>query len=263
VAQDRLNLFLWLWVMAPVLFFSFSGSKLPGYILPVFPAVGLLIGRELERWWIETPSHGLKTLCLLTSLWIILVGFGAGFIGRDEFGMTGREVWLLPTIAAVVAVAHVVALAGFGGRVATIYLPFGLAVVVIATVHLVFPVLGRRESLRDLSLAAVQAARPSERLIFFVNQDHGINFYATGLPLRDNRSDLVTVTSIDEIALLIEASRSQSVLIISRKRWSEGVEKAENLQVEELGAQPSSARCSPGCDWVLLRARKSLSAERR
>jgi hypothetical protein len=51
------------------------------------------------------------------------------------------------------------------------------------------------------------------------------------------------------------------VLIISRKRWSEGVEKAENLQVEELGAQRFNARCSPGCDWVLLRARRSLSAE--
>src|SRR5204863_2697649 len=34
--QDRLRLFLWLWTLLPIIFFSFSGSKLPGYILPVF-----------------------------------------------------------------------------------------------------------------------------------------------------------------------------------------------------------------------------------
>jgi hypothetical protein len=231
--------------------------------LPVFPAVGLLIGRELERWWGETPTARRRNLSLLTALWLLAVGVGFGVYGRQEFGMTLRDAWFLPAIAALVALTSLILLAARGGRTFTLFLPFGLAVVVVATVNLVFPVLGRRESLRDLSLAAIQAARPSERLIFFVNQDHGINFYATGLPLRDNRSDLVTVTSIDEIALLIEASRSQSVLIMSRKRWSEDVQKAENLQVEELGSQGFNARCSPGCDWVLLRAQKSVSAERQ
>jgi hypothetical protein len=93
-------------------------------------------------------------------------------------------------------------------------------------------------------------------LIFFVNQDHGVNFYATGLPLRDHRSDLVTVFSSDEIALLVEASRSQSILIASRKRWSDGVMKSEKLQTEMIGEQKFNAQCSPDCDWVLLRARK-------
>ena len=36
-SAERLTLFLWLWVLVPLAFFSFSGSKLPGYILPVFP----------------------------------------------------------------------------------------------------------------------------------------------------------------------------------------------------------------------------------
>src|SRR5262245_9685673 len=130
----------------------------------------------------------------------------------------------------------------------------------MATTHLVSPGLGNRESLKKLSLMAVAAALPSERLVFFVNHDHGINFYATGLPLRDNRSELVTVTSVDEIALLIEASRSQSLLIISPKRWSDGVTKAEKLQVENIGEQEFNANCSPECDWVLLRARKSAPA---
>src|SRR5687767_15922974 len=35
------------WLLVPILFFSFSGSKLPGYILPVLPAAALLITERL------------------------------------------------------------------------------------------------------------------------------------------------------------------------------------------------------------------------
>ena len=40
-------LFLWLWCGFIFLFFSLSDSKLGSYILPMFPALALLIGREL------------------------------------------------------------------------------------------------------------------------------------------------------------------------------------------------------------------------
>ncbi len=251
-ADDRLQLFLWLWALAPVVFFSFSGSKLPGYILPIFPAVALIVGGELDRWWSDASPPKLPVA--LTAALIIAVGVGAGFALQRELGVGARDAWMMASIAVAVAVGYLALLLLRGGRMATLYLPFGLAAMVIAAAHLVFPGLGNRESLRELSLTAVQTARPAERLIFFVNQDHGINFYATGLPLRDNRSELVTATSVDEIALLVEASRSQSILVVSRKRWSEDVMKAERLQAETLGEQRFNARCSPGCDWVLLRA---------
>lgn len=40
-------LFLWIWCIFIFLFFSVSDSKLGSYILPIFPALALLIGREL------------------------------------------------------------------------------------------------------------------------------------------------------------------------------------------------------------------------
>lgn len=254
-ADDRLGLFLWLWVIVPIVFFSFSGSKLPGYILPVFPAVALIVGKELIRWWSnETPLPNKQGY--LTGALIIAVGIGSGVVLQRELGVDARAAWVMGAAAVLIAAVYLGLLFFKSGRAATLYLPFGLAVIVIAAAHLVFPGLGNRESLKKLSLMAVEAARPSERLIFFVNQDHGINFYATGLPLRDNRSELVTVTSVDEIALLVEASRSRSVLIASRKRWSDGVTESGKLLVEKIGEQDFNARCSPGCDWVLLRAQK-------
>jgi 4-amino-4-deoxy-L-arabinose transferase-like glycosyltransferase len=252
--SDHFGLFLWLWVLAPVVFFSFSGSKLPGYILPIFPAVALIAGRELERWWSgESPP---KRSSVLTAALMIAVGIGAGFILQRELGVGARDAWMMASIAIAVAAVYLVLLIMRGGRAATLYLPFGLAMIVVASSHLVFPGLGRRESLRELSLMAVQSARPAERLVFFVNNNQGINFYATGLPLRDHRSDLVTVTSSDEIALLVEASRSKSILVVSRRRWSNGVAASEKLRTEIIGEQRFNAHCSPDCDWVLLRAQE-------
>ena len=253
---DRLNLFLLLWIIVPILFFSFSGSKLPGYILPIFPAIALLVGKALNDWWSD-ESTAPRAQSYLTAALIAAAGVGSGIVLQRVLGVNTRDAWLMGSVAILAAVVYVGLHIFKNGRTATLFLPVGLAVIVIAATHLVFPGLGNRESLKKLSLMAVAAALPSERLVFFVNHDHGINFYATGLPLRDNRSELVTVTSIDEIALLIEASRSQSLLIISPRRWSDGVTKAEKLQVEKIGEQEFNSGCSPECDWVLLRARKS------
>ena len=49
--KDDATLLLVAWTAVVFLFFSASGSKLPPYILPVFPAAALLAGRRLARDW--------------------------------------------------------------------------------------------------------------------------------------------------------------------------------------------------------------------
>jgi 4-amino-4-deoxy-L-arabinose transferase-like glycosyltransferase len=46
---DDLSMFLLIWFAVPVLFFSFSSSKLPGYILPALPAASLLLSEYVRR----------------------------------------------------------------------------------------------------------------------------------------------------------------------------------------------------------------------
>jgi 4-amino-4-deoxy-L-arabinose transferase-like glycosyltransferase len=46
---DALSIFLVIWLMVPVLFFSFSVSKLPGYIVPALPAGALLLAEYIRR----------------------------------------------------------------------------------------------------------------------------------------------------------------------------------------------------------------------
>jgi 4-amino-4-deoxy-L-arabinose transferase-like glycosyltransferase len=46
----RMRTFALAWIVVPLVFFSFSNSKLPGYILPVLPALALLGGERLSTW---------------------------------------------------------------------------------------------------------------------------------------------------------------------------------------------------------------------
>ncbi len=62
--QEDLRTFLTLWLLLPVLFFSLSQSKLPGYILPAIPAGAILLADFIRRQVAEDDKP---------SLWMVLV----------------------------------------------------------------------------------------------------------------------------------------------------------------------------------------------
>jgi 4-amino-4-deoxy-L-arabinose transferase-like glycosyltransferase len=50
-ADARLaHCFLWCWIAVYFVFFTIARTKLPNYILPIYPAVALLTGHFLDRW---------------------------------------------------------------------------------------------------------------------------------------------------------------------------------------------------------------------
>ncbi len=68
-AGDAFPEFLVLWALFPIVFFSFSKSKLPGYVLPSIPALTILAGDYLNRRRKQgLPSWLLVTHALLTGV---------------------------------------------------------------------------------------------------------------------------------------------------------------------------------------------------
>ena len=61
------------WFVFPLVFFSFSGSKLPGYILPIAPAAALIVGGQLIRLRSNSGSWPLR----LTAAVSLIFAFGA------------------------------------------------------------------------------------------------------------------------------------------------------------------------------------------
>ena len=83
--DDRLNIvrvFSLAWLLLPIVFFSFSGSKLPGYVLPVIPAIALLVSDRLTR--IFNPRWPLIIAGATVVLVVIVLNFGAARYANRE-----------------------------------------------------------------------------------------------------------------------------------------------------------------------------------
>jgi 4-amino-4-deoxy-L-arabinose transferase-like glycosyltransferase len=103
-AGDAFPEFLVLWALIPLVFFSFSGSKLPGYILPSIPAVTILTGdylgrmrlRGLPRWLVA--AHALFMGTVTTAILLL-----PAYVARGESWPSGRPVHVAAFAGAVVA----------------------------------------------------------------------------------------------------------------------------------------------------------------
>ena len=81
------------WLFCPLIFFSFSQSKLPGYILPVVPGFAILAGLALSN--LQRP---LKLVLLSSVLQMMLIG--AMFWGAKKYSIPLQPLfWIMGIIA--------------------------------------------------------------------------------------------------------------------------------------------------------------------
>ena len=68
VSASPLRLFAFAWLLVPLVFFSVSGSKLPGYILPALPAALILTAEYVYKFVQKSERHkiGVQILAFLT-----------------------------------------------------------------------------------------------------------------------------------------------------------------------------------------------------
>ncbi len=80
----RARLFLWIWSLGIIAFFSASNTKLVSYILPAFPALALLVGSALAAW--PKTSPRLRVAAVFLALFLNLAIFTAisAFPKRDK-----------------------------------------------------------------------------------------------------------------------------------------------------------------------------------
>lgn len=79
---DRARVFALVWLLVPLVFFSFSGSKLAAYILPALPAAALLIGERIACFCRE--QRGEKVLRLTGALLILIAAAGVWYTHRNS-----------------------------------------------------------------------------------------------------------------------------------------------------------------------------------
>ena len=85
---------LWCWVAVWLVFFSLAATKLPNYVLPIYPALALLTGRFLVRWW-EGQVQPRPWLMNLSLACFALVGL---VLAGGLLAVSG--LWEIPKLAA-------------------------------------------------------------------------------------------------------------------------------------------------------------------
>jgi 4-amino-4-deoxy-L-arabinose transferase-like glycosyltransferase len=99
--------FVWVWVLFVLVFFSLSDSKLMPYILPIMPALALLIALS--------PPQTLRRDCLVTAIFTLLAGvaLGAASLHWPQLvASSARADYLLPLSKAAAKIAALFAVTG-------------------------------------------------------------------------------------------------------------------------------------------------------
>lgn len=235
-AERSLFVLAWVWLLTPLLFFSVSESKLPGYILPALPAAAILIGWQIERVITGDRNSLLKYCMWLTALTSVAIGIGLAIYLRREFSpfplIPGLIQWL-PLVLAVVACAALV----MRHRRTAISLVAGvMTAFILAAVFLAAPSLGPRLSLKELSLQAAGALRPGEQIGFFIDKEYAPVFYSRGrVACGGKLGDVFDAPTTGELVLAL--SGANSMVIITQKSWVSELLKDARLKTEQLGEQ--------------------------
>ncbi len=116
-AGDAFPEFLVLWACFPVVFFSFSGSKLPGYILPAIPPLTILTGDYLFR----ARTAGLRQRILVghgvvTGIFAFVLLLAPQYMVYQKIVPPARTIWATAAISAGIAVTIIMLTRRFGLR---------------------------------------------------------------------------------------------------------------------------------------------------
>ena len=223
------ELLLALWVLFPFLFFTFSRSKLPGYILPAVPAMCLLLARELAC---ESADSRLRRWMLAATGSVFLAAVASPWILKAlSLPISGARAYRVELIGVVVACCGVLWLA-----VKRDALAWALALVLLtagaleATNRFLADDINHHFSARPLA-QTIQATTPwiiPYTYTFQVNRQitYGLNFYL-GRALADAEAEPI----IEDTAYLILPEKK---LEEAQKRLGRSLEVIERLDGAEL-----------------------------
>jgi 4-amino-4-deoxy-L-arabinose transferase-like glycosyltransferase len=186
--EDSWPLFLFIWMLVPILFFSASQSKLPGYILPGVPAGALLVAEYLAARRNDAPASDDKRFSFLFAAahgvlcgLLIFSALSAASVALNHHLLWGTGTYVAAAIAAVLALGIAAALLSRAGpgllsRVTI----FAVVVSVAAIIRFAAPVIDATQSARPIA-ESIQAFshEPVPIALYRVNrvQEYGLEFY--------------------------------------------------------------------------------------
>lgn len=205
-AKRKEFLFLLVWFIVIFLFFSVSKGKRPLYLLPLYPATSLMIGKvwddfislridRFRREWIIIPLYGLIGLVLIAGAAIPLIPWVVSKKFPSYLPFLPFFAYLLPlSFLMIVGSLAMLVLTRFKNYGAILVLIFGIiAGGYFYTSRVIFPLVNPYKSARYISEEIKSRILPGEKLGIYGDLGTGpYNFYTGIVPILelDKKKDL-------------------------------------------------------------------------
>jgi len=228
-AIDRLRVFSLAWILLPLIFFSVSQSKLPAYILPVLPAVALLVGERVTCF--LSAQRGHRVLKLTGTLLLLMLAAGSVYLHRHY----GLSILVIAIAVAPLAAVALVALARPQmGPALCVLIALAMFVTSAFSLKGIAPAIARRESVRDLLAAASSRGYDTAPLVQLHNVDRTAEFYAANQLLYADHLKPMKLEGAAEVAAVAQY-RGGLVLCLVPTEFESQLTTYRRVQTEVIG----------------------------
>ena len=228
-AIDRLRVFSLAWILLPLIFFSVSQSKLPAYILPVLPAVALLVGERVTCF--LSAQRGHRVLKLTGTLLLLMLAAGSVYLHRHY----GLSILVIAIAVAPLAAVALVALARPQmGPALCVLIALAMFVTSAFSLKGIAPAIARRESVRDLLAAASSRGYDTVPLVQLHNVDRTAEFYAANQLLYADHLKPMKLEGAAEVAAVAQY-RGGLVLCLVPTEFESQLTTYRRVQTEVIG----------------------------
>ncbi|HEY0376745.1 MAG TPA: phospholipid carrier-dependent glycosyltransferase [Pyrinomonadaceae bacterium] len=228
-AEGRARVFALAWLAAPVLFFSISQSKLPGYVLPALPGAMLLAGFWLSRFMRGESGNGVMRAT--GALLLVMAAGGIAYALRTE------EVTLACALGAVapLVIAGALAILWRERRALRVELICGAMFISIALVlNCAAGRLGHRESVRDLMRLADTRGLAALPVFYMLTDDRTGEFYAGGRLAYRADGEPFRFDGAQEVAAAAR-ERGGTALVLVPVEWTNQLTDYRAVETEIIG----------------------------
>jgi 4-amino-4-deoxy-L-arabinose transferase-like glycosyltransferase len=228
-ALDRLRVFALCWIVVPVLFFSFSESKLTAYILPALPGAALLIGERVTCF--LRAERGDLVMRITGAVLVGLGATGAWYVAhRHSLSNTCIALGVSPLI--VIGAAALVR--PQTRKALLILIPLALFITSVIGLSCAAPVLARPESVRDLLAAAATLGYGATPVVQLHTVERTAEFYAADRMAYLPDGEPVKLEGVTQVA---DAARHNGgvVLCFVPKEYETQLTSYPSIQTEVIG----------------------------
>jgi 4-amino-4-deoxy-L-arabinose transferase-like glycosyltransferase len=232
---SKLQVFALAWLVVPVLFFSLSGSKLPGYVLPSLPGAALLAGLRVANYLRrEGDLYTMRAVggLLIVSACVVII-----------YGMRQGEVTRACVLLVTLPLAAAGAFALLWARLRAASLVFivcGIFVSGVMALNCAVGKLERRETVRELLQEADRRGYHETPVLQLHTIERSAEFYAAGRNLYNSEGEIIKLEAGFQ-AEQAARSRGGAVLVIVPIEHARQLTEYARVETEVIGDNGSVA----------------------